>query len=58
MMESIHPTSIKPDSVVESKVEMGSDPARLPSEYTPDDRIITELFVQGNGTFQGFQGIR
>ncbi|WP_406686859.1 transglycosylase domain-containing protein [Rossellomorea vietnamensis] len=37
----------KPDSVVESKVEMGSDPARLPSEYTPDDRIITELFVKG-----------
>jgi penicillin-binding protein 1A len=37
----------KPDSVVQSKVEMGSDPARLPSEYTPDDRIITELFVKG-----------
>ncbi|MBN8190709.1 PBP1A family penicillin-binding protein [Bacillus sp. NTK074B] len=37
----------KPDSVVESKVEIGSDPARLPSDYTPDDRIITELFVKG-----------
>ncbi|BCB04494.1 transglycosylase domain-containing protein [Bacillus sp. KH172YL63] len=37
----------KPDSVVESKVEIGSNPPRLPSEYTPDDRIITELFVRG-----------
>jgi penicillin-binding protein 1A len=37
----------KPNSVVESKVEMGSNPARLPSDYTPDDRIITELFVRG-----------
>jgi penicillin-binding protein 1A len=37
----------KPDSVVESKVELGSNPARLPSEYTPDDRVITELFVRG-----------
>ena len=37
----------KPNSVVESKVEMGSNPPRLPSEYTPDDRIITELFVRG-----------
>ncbi|NMH68863.1 PBP1A family penicillin-binding protein [Bacillus sp. RO3] len=37
----------KPDSVVESKVELGSNPPRLPSKYTPDDRVITELFVRG-----------
>ncbi|MFI8688401.1 transglycosylase domain-containing protein [Rossellomorea sp. NPDC077527] len=52
LMSYIHddvdtPDFNKPDSVVESKVEIGSDPARLPSDYTPDDRIITELFVRG-----------
>src|SRR5699024_10476194 len=28
----------KPDSVVESEVEKGSNPATLPSDYTPDDK--------------------
>lgn len=37
----------KPSSVVEVKVEKGSNPAKLPSEYTPSSNIITELFVKG-----------
>jgi penicillin-binding protein 1A len=37
----------KPGSVVEVQVEAGSNPAKLPSDYTPDDKIITELFVKG-----------
>ncbi|MEL3972678.1 PBP1A family penicillin-binding protein [Rossellomorea oryzaecorticis] len=37
----------KPGSVVEVEVEEGSNPAKLPSDYTPDDKIITELFVKG-----------
>lgn len=36
-----------PDSVVKVKVEKGSNPAALPSEYTPDSQIVTELFVKG-----------
>ncbi|WP_430785608.1 PBP1A family penicillin-binding protein [Virgibacillus flavescens] len=38
----------KPDSVVEVAVEEGSRPAKLPSEYTPESEIVTELFVKGN----------
>lgn len=38
---------VKPDNVVEVAVEKGSNPARLPSEYTPKENIITELFVEG-----------
>ncbi|MEN1969381.1 PBP1A family penicillin-binding protein [Lentibacillus sp. N15] len=38
----------KPDSVVEVGVEKGSNPARLPSDYTPDSEVVTELFVKGN----------
>lgn len=38
----------KPDSVVEAEVEKGSNPARKPSEYTPGDNIVTELFVKGH----------
>lgn len=38
---------VKPDSVLEIKVEKGTNPAQLPSEYTPKDRIVTELFVKG-----------
>ncbi|GEN45123.1 transglycosylase domain-containing protein [Alkalibacillus haloalkaliphilus] len=38
----------RPDSVVEVDIERGSRPAMLPSEFTPDDQIITELFVRGN----------
>ncbi|GGB33188.1 penicillin-binding protein 1A/1B [Lentibacillus populi] len=37
----------KPDSVVEVGVEKGSNPAKLPSAYTPDSNIVTELFVKG-----------
>lgn len=37
----------KPDSVVEVGIEEGSRPAKLPSDYTPESQIITELFVKG-----------
>ena len=36
-----------PSSVVQSSVERDSWPARLPSEYTPDDMRLTEYFVKG-----------
>ncbi|WP_042223618.1 PBP1A family penicillin-binding protein [Oceanobacillus manasiensis] len=38
---------VKPNSVVEAKVEKGSRPAAKPSEYTPSSQIVTELFVKG-----------
>ncbi|MBP1969578.1 penicillin-binding protein 1A [Virgibacillus natechei] len=37
----------RPSSVVEVDVERGSNPAVLPSDYTPSSEIITELFVSG-----------
>lgn len=37
----------KPAGVVEAQVEMGSWPAKLPSEFTPQDQIVTELFKVG-----------
>ncbi len=37
----------RPDSVVPVKVEAGTNPAQLPSEFTPNDQIITELFKRG-----------
>ncbi|GAA0297373.1 penicillin-binding protein 1A [Gracilibacillus halotolerans] len=37
----------KPSSVVEVKVEKGTNPPKLPSDYTPSSNIITELFVKG-----------
>lgn len=37
----------KPDSVVEAKVEKGSNPAKQPSPYTPSSEVVTELFVKG-----------
>ncbi|WP_284140112.1 MULTISPECIES: PBP1A family penicillin-binding protein [unclassified Virgibacillus] len=37
----------KPDSVVRVAVEKGSNPAALPSKYTPKSQIVTELFVKG-----------
>ncbi|GAB4073605.1 PBP1A family penicillin-binding protein [Barrientosiimonas marina] len=37
----------KPDSVVEVPVEKGTDPAKLPSDYTPSSKIVNELFVKG-----------
>lgn len=36
-----------PSSVVAVKVEKDSVPAKLPSEYTPSDMIITEYFIRG-----------
>lgn len=37
----------KPDGVVEVEVEYETWPAKLPSEYTPSDLKITELFKKG-----------
>ena len=39
---------VKPDSVVEVEIEKGSNPAKLPSKYTPSSNIVTELFVKGH----------
>lgn len=36
-----------PDTVVKSQVEFGTWPAQLPSEYTPQDLIVTEYFKKG-----------
>src|SRR5699024_6081055 len=38
----------KPDSVVELKIEKGSNPAMLASEHTPSANTVTELFVKGH----------
>ncbi|MDY0396589.1 penicillin-binding transpeptidase domain-containing protein [Virgibacillus halophilus] len=38
----------KPDSVVSVGVEKGSNPAALPSKYTPSSNIVNELFVKGH----------
>lgn len=40
-------TWTKPDGVLEVEVEFGTWPAKLPSEYTPDDLKVTELFKNG-----------
>lgn len=37
----------KPNSVVEVEIEKGSNPPALPSEFTPKENIVTELFVKG-----------
>ena len=36
-----------PSDVVQSKVEFGTWPAKLPSDYTPSDLIYTEYFKKG-----------
>ena len=36
-----------PNTVVQSQVEFGTWPAQLPSEYTPEDLIVTEYFKKG-----------
>jgi len=36
-----------PNTVVQSQVEFGTWPAKLPSEYTPSDLITTEYFIKG-----------
>ena len=38
----------KPDGVVEVTIENETYPAQLPSEYTPEDKKITELFKKGS----------
>ncbi|MFQ3543014.1 PBP1A family penicillin-binding protein [Halobacillus rhizosphaerae] len=38
----------KPDTVKWVGVEKGSQPAKLPSKYTPDSQIVTELFHVDN----------
>ncbi len=40
-------TFTKPDSVVEVRIEKGTDPVKLASDKTPSDLIITELFKKG-----------
>ncbi|MFC4411328.1 PBP1A family penicillin-binding protein [Chungangia koreensis] len=37
----------KPSSVVEATVEVGTNPLKLASDYTPDELKRTELFVKG-----------
>ncbi|MDQ0244048.1 penicillin-binding protein 1A [Bacillus fengqiuensis] len=37
----------RPDSVVSAKIEKGSHPLRLASEYTPNSLVSTEYFVKG-----------
>jgi penicillin-binding protein 1A len=37
----------KPKSVVLVGVEKGSNPAKLPSEFTPKDQIVNEYFIKG-----------
>ncbi|MRH42439.1 PBP1A family penicillin-binding protein [Aquibacillus halophilus] len=41
------PDFVQPNSVVEVTVEKGSNPAMLPSDYTPESEKVTELFVSG-----------
>src|SRR5699024_2436202 len=52
MMEKISegvetPDFERPSSVVEVGVEKGTNPPALPSDFTPSDRIVKELFVKG-----------
>lgn len=50
VMTSIPKTGSKftiPNSVIKSKVEMGTWPAQLPSDYTPSEFITEEWFVKG-----------
>jgi penicillin-binding protein 1A len=41
-------TFTQPDGVVSSPVEMDTYPAQLPSEYTPSNLIVNELFKSGS----------
>ncbi|WP_456278584.1 PBP1A family penicillin-binding protein [Bacillus sp. AK128] len=38
---------VKPNSVVQVAVEKGTNPPKLPSEFTPDDQIVKEYFIKG-----------
>jgi penicillin-binding protein 1A len=37
----------KPSSVVQVAVEKGTNPAKLPSEFTPQNQIVKEYFIKG-----------
>ncbi len=37
----------RPSSVVEATIEVGSNPLKLASEFTPDELKVTELFIKG-----------
>ena len=37
----------KPAGVSEVKIEYGSNPAKLASDYTPSNKVVTELFKKG-----------
>ncbi len=37
----------RPNSVVKVAVEKGTNPAKIPSEFTPDDQIVNEYFLKG-----------
>jgi penicillin-binding protein 1A len=37
----------KPSSVIQVAVEKGTNPAKLPSEFTPKDQIVKEYFIKG-----------
>lgn len=41
------PNFKKPNSVVEATIEVGTEPLKLASEFTPDELRSTELFVRG-----------
>src|SRR5690606_37578399 len=41
------PNFTKPSSVVEATIEVGSNPLKLASEFTPAELRQTELFVKG-----------
>ncbi|MFD1707161.1 PBP1A family penicillin-binding protein [Siminovitchia sediminis] len=41
------PDFTMPKSVVRAAVEKGSNPAKKPSKFTPEDQIVYELFVAG-----------
>lgn len=52
IMKEVHkdqdtPNFSQPNSVVKVGIEKGSMPAKLPSEFTPEEDIIYEYFVKG-----------
>ncbi|MFD1738510.1 PBP1A family penicillin-binding protein [Bacillus salitolerans] len=38
---------VKPNNVILVEVEKGSNPPKLPSEFTPKDQIVKEYFIKG-----------
>lgn len=52
IMEKVHdgvetPDFPVPNSVIKSPIEKGTNPPKLPSEFTPEDKIVYEWFVKG-----------